>query len=630
MNASDGTAPDRARTLWLALALAALLAALLAVACGDDDGDDAAGDAEPAATATEAATEAPAAGGSTVDRLRANASAFEYEAGTRGGTLTLATIVGPLTFNLALATDAGAGNVLGNVFEGLTEQSWLTDETEPALAESWESSEDGLVWTFRLRRGVQWHDGAPFTAQDVAFTFNDLIYNDDLTVPARAQFTFRFPDETGAWQTAPMAVDVIDDHTVRFTLPVPFAPFLRALGTAIYPKHLLEEPVRAGTFAEMWGLDADPSAIVGTGPFTLDEHQPGERIVLARNPNYWMKDAEGESLPYLDAIVYEIVGDLEAMLAAFRAGESDVVGIPGKDFAEFDPLQQEGNFTIHRRGPTFGTTFLSFNLRPGVSPETGEPYVAPEKRAWFERKEFRQAVSHAIDRDAIIEEVFHGLGYAQWASISPSAGVFHNPDVRQYPYSVDEANRILDGLGWTDGDGDGIREDADGNPIRFTVVSNEETSVRTQIVALLQESLRAIGVEMDADLKPFGDLVRQLDTTYDWEAVVVGLTGGSDPHDGIGTWHSSGVFHVWHSKQESPATEWEAEIDRLYVEGSQELDREKRVALYHEAQAIAAEQTPLVYTALPERLTAIRNVFGNTTPTLYGVFDVRYLYRLDE
>ena len=624
--------------LWLGLALLALVAIVLATACRDDD--DAAPEAtapaatepgtEPAAEATEEATVEVAAEDGRLGELRANASEFEYQAGKHGGALTSAIISDPLTFNLAIANDATSASVVGYLFEGLTEVSWLTNEVEPSLAESWENSDDGLTWTFRLRQDVRWHDGEPFTAQDVAFTFNQIIYNDDIPASSRATFTYRFLNEAGEWQTAGMSVDVIDDHTVRFVLPVPFAPFLRAMGTAIYPKHILEQAVTDGVFAETWGLETPPAEIIGTGPFTIETYEPGRQVVLKRNPNYWMTDGEGQRLPYLDSIVHIIVPDIEAALAAFRSGDTDLFGIPGKDYAEVYPFQEEENFTIHRRGPGFGTTFLAFNQNPGTNPETGEPYIAPEMLAWFQNTQFRQAVSHAINRDAIIEGVFDGLGYPQWASISPSAGDFHNPEVRRYEYDPDTARAILDDLGWEDRDGDGFREDAEGNPISFTITTNEGNTIRAAVLALIHEDLQAIGIRAAYELRDFGELVGQLTATYDWEAMVMGLTGGTEPHGGINVWHSSEPLHLWNPHQAEPATEWEAEVDRLYIEGSQELDHEQRVQHYHRAQAIAAENVPLIYTVLAERLSAIRNVFGNTTPTLYGVFDIRYLYRLDE
>ena len=323
--------------------------------------------------------------GTTVEQLISNADRFEYAVGKRGGALTLETISDPLTFNLAVANDASASGVLGYLFEGLTETSWLTDEVEPALAESWEHSDDGLTWTFNLRRDVKWHDGQPFTAHDVEFTFNRIIYNDDIPASSRPAFTFRYM-KAGEWTEGRMTVAALDGYTVFCELPVSFAPFLRSMGTAIYPKHILEQYVDDGAFASTWDISTDPAEIIGTGPFTISLYAPNERVALKRNPNYWLKDADGTSLPYLDEIVHIIVPDLETKLIKFRAGETDVHGVLGEEFAALEPLQDDENFTIHKQGPAFGTTFLVFNMNSGQDPETGEPYVASEKLGWFQNK----------------------------------------------------------------------------------------------------------------------------------------------------------------------------------------------------------------------------------------------------
>ena len=589
------------------LPVAALLvaaAALSLVACSDD---------RPATT--------PDSPDSIADQLKANADAFEYTIGRPGGTLTVATISEPLTLNLATANDASSTDVLGYLFEGLTETSWLTDEVEPALAESWTHSADGLTWTFVLRKDVTWHDGTPFTAHDVVFTFNDVIYNPDIEANARAAFNFRFVDETGAWKTEAMTVTALDDYTVRCDLPVPFAPFLRSMGTAIFPRHILLPYVEAGTFADVWDIDTDPSEVIGTGAFTIERYDPGERVVLRRNPDYWLSDDAGNPLPYLDEIVHTIVPDLETVLARFKAGASDVHGVLGEEYAELEPLQREGNFTIHRRGPGFASEFMTFNMNPDT--------VSPPKLSWFENTRFRQAVAHSIDRSRIIDEVRHGLGYPQWSSVSPAAGAFHNPDVQRYEYDISEAHRLLDELGWADTDNDGFREDESGNAIVFSLVTNAGNTVREQIGTIIQQGLTDIGIETDYTLIEFGDLVAKLTATYDWDAVVIGFTGDPDPHGGIALWHSSEPLHLWHPNQAEPATEWEAEIDDLYIRASQELDADERVMLYHRAQAVAAENLPVIYTAHGERLSAVRNIFGNTTPTLYGLWDIRYLYRTD-
>ena len=586
-------------SLLLALACAAM------VACGDDSSN-------------------------VVERMRENVEEFEYQGGKQGGVLTIATISDPLTFNLAIATDASSSGVLGYLFEGLTETSWLTDEVEPALAQSWERSEDGLTWVFHLRRDVRWHDGEPLTAHDVDFTFNRIIYNQDIPASAHPAFNFRFLDEeSGEWREAPMTVTALDDYTVQCVLPVSFAPFLRSMGTAIYPKHVLEPHVDDGTFNDTWNIDTDPAKIIGAGPFTIASYQPGQRVVMQRNPDYWLRDDAGNRLPYLDRIVHLIVPDLEAELALFLSGDSDAHGVQGEEYARLEPLQEEGNFTIHRRGPAFGTTFMGFNMNPGSAPDSGEPYVAREKLRWFQNVQFRQAVAHSIDKQRIIEEVQHGLAYSQWASISPAAGDFHNPNVRLYEYDLDRANEILDDLGWTDTNGDGIREDDQGNEIAFSLVTNTGNTVRGRVAELAHQGMQQLGLRVDYRLIEFGELVGQLTATYDWEAMIIGFTGGPEPHFGINFWHSAENLHLWYPNQPEPATGWEARIDELYVTASRELDRTKRVDLYHQAQEVAAENLPVIYTTLAERLSAVRNVFGNTTPTLYALWDIRYLYRTD-
>ena len=591
------------------LALAALLAAAVFAACAGDGG--------------ESQQE-------IVERLRDNAEDFEYAVGSYGGNLAYATVSEPLTFNLAMSNDSSSSNVLGYLFEGLTETSWLTDAVEPALAESWERSDDGLTWTFRMRPGAAWHDGQPVTAHDVDFTFNRIIYNEDIPTTTRAAFTFRFPDAGGGWREEPMTVTALDDSTVRVVLPTPFAPFLRSMGTAIYPKHVLEPHVNDGTFVDLWDIDTDPAEIIGTGPFTIESYVPEESLVLRRNPNYWLRDAEGNALPYLDTVTMRFVETLEDEFDAFQSGLADYHGVLGEEYATLEPLQEEGNFTIHKRGPGFGTTFLAFNVNPGADPETGAPLVAPEKRAWFGNAVFREAVAYSVDKQRIVDETLHGLGYPQWSSVSPAAGDFHNPNVKRYEYDPGRANHALDDLGWVDTDGDGIREDDAGNAIEFRLVTNGVSNeVRGQVTEIIAEGLRSVGIGARYEAIEFGEIVAQLSATYDWEAVVIGFSGGPDPYSGISFWHSSEAFHLWNPNQESPATDWEAEIDALYVQAAQELDHDERVELYHRAQEIAAENAPIIYTALAERLSAVRNVFGNTAPTLYGVWDIRYLYRTD-
>ncbi len=562
-----------------------------------------------------------------VDRLKQNAAEFRYETGKPGGTLTYSTISGPKTFNLAISTETSSTEILGYVFEGLVETSWMTAEVEPSLAERWESSEDGLVWTFFLRKDVKWADGAPFSADDVIFTFSKIIYNDDIPASARPGLTIRYLDAaTQTWKKGQVKAEKIGPHTVRFTLPVPFAPFLRSMETSVYPRHILERHVDDGTFTSTWDVGTEPADIIGTGPFTIERYDVGERIVLKRNPRYWQKDAAGNPLPYLDRVIYLVVPNLATSLLKFQAGETDILNVTGEHFPILKPQEAAKNFTLYKRGPNFGTTFLALNMNAGKNPKNDAPFVDPVKLGWFHTLAFRRALAHSIDKDSIIDNVMNGLGYPQWAAVSPAAGDFHNPDVTRYPYDLDKANALLDGLGWFDGDGDGVREDAEGNNIVFNLATNSGNTVRERVCTIMKQDLARIGIRVNLRFLEFNTLVSQLTSTYDWEAIVIGFTGGVEPHHGINFWHSGERLHLWFPNQEEPATEWERRIDELFVSGSRELNHEKRVAIYREFQAIASDNVPVVYTALAERITAIGNRFSNVTPTLFGLFDVRRLY----
>lgn len=337
--------------------------------------------------------------------------------GKYGGELVLSTISDPKSFNDIIAKETSTTLVTNHIFEGLTMTNAFTTKVEPHLAERWEVSEDGLTWTFHLRQDVLWSDGQPFTADDVVFTFNDLIYNPDIPSSARDIFTLDGRE---------FKVEKVDDHTVRFELPVKFAPFLRGMGQAILPKHKLQAAVEQGRFNFTWGIDTDPKEVVGTGPFLLTRYDPGQRLVFERNPKYWKHSAEGDSLPYLDRIIYLIVPNQDVALLKFIEGTTDSYGLRGMDYPMVKPLEGQRDFTVYNLGPDMGSSFIVFNQNTGMNPLTGKPFVEPKKLAWFTNTDFRRAVAHAIDKDKMIEIVGNKLGFPQDSSIGPGAGFFHN------------------------------------------------------------------------------------------------------------------------------------------------------------------------------------------------------------
>ncbi len=539
-------------------------------------------------------------------------SAFVAFASTSryGGSLVLATSSDPKTFNDIVATDANSSTVTSLIFEGLTTADPFTLKVIPNLAQSWTISSGGLTWTFHLREDVKWSDGVDFTADDVVFTFNDLIYNPDIPSSSKDVLTIH---------GKPLKVEKIDKYTVRFTLPVKFAPFLRSLSQSILPKHCLVQAVQQKKFSFTWGMDTPPGEIIGTGPFMLSEYHPGERLVFKRNPYYWKKSAQGAALPYLDKIIYLIIPDSQAQLLKFMDGELDATSVSGSDYPLLKPLETKKNFHIYEAGADYDSNFVTFNQNPGVNPQTHHPFIDPVKLSWFMNPEFRRAVAHAIDKKRIIEIINNGFGQPQISAMSPSSGFFYNPDVTVYDYNLDEARAILKKAGFKYQNSNQTLEDAQGHPVEFNLYTADSgTTGREQMAAIISSDLERVGMKVNLVPVEFNTLVNKLMSSFDWDMVMIGLTGGVEPHFGQNVWASKGGLHLWNPHQAKPATAWEARIDEIYDQGAQELDENKRRGLYDEFQRIVADQLPVIYTVLSTDMYAVRNKFGNLKPTVNG------------
>ncbi len=529
-----------------------------------------------------------------------------------GGQIVFSTNSDPRSFNDILAKESSTTVVTQYIFEGLTTTNAFTLKVEPNLAQNWDISPDGLSWIFHLRRDVLWNDGVSFTADDVVFTFNDLIYNQDIPSSARDVFTI---------EEKIFKVEKIDDLTVKFTLPVKFAPFLRAMGQAILPKHKLEKVVREGKFNFTWGIDTDPKEIVGTGPFKLVRYDPGQRLVFEKNPKYWKRSVEGDQLPYFDKIVYLIIPSQDTELLKFLEGTIDTYDVRGTDYPLVKPLETKKNFTIYDLGADMGSSFLVFNQNPGINSKSGKSYVEPYKSVWFRDPNFRRAIAHAIDKKKIIEIVKNGLGYLQDSPMGQSTGFFHNPNVVKYDYDLEKAKVMLKAAGFEDRDHDGIIEDKAGHDVEFTLYTNADNSERVDIAGIIRHDVESLGIKINFQALEFNTLVGKLNSSFEWEAIILGLTGGVEPHFGKNVWVSDGGLHLWYPNQKSPATDWEKRLDEIFNLGVQELNEDKRKVLYDEYQLIASQEVPVIYTVLSARLGAVRNKFGNIKPSLYsGIF----------
>ena len=524
--------------------------------------------------------------------------------------LVSASLSDPKTFNPMIANESSSTAAFGGVFEGLTTSDGVTLEVIPSLAESWDISDDGLVYTFHLRKDVKFSDGVPMTADDVLFSFNDVVFNDDIPGIAM-QDILRVDDKLPK-------VEKIDDYTVKITLPSKFAPFARIVGgVQILPKHLLEDAVKDGVFSSTWNVSVDPTEVIGTGPYRITDYKIGQSITQEANPYYWNKP-----FPRIRKRTILIIKDLNANVLKFKSGETDSYICRGEDYAPLKGNAIEQDFSLYDCGDSSGTFFLTFNQNVLGIPKY--------KQAWFRDKKFRQAVAHAVDKERIIDEVHRGMGVPLSAAEPASNVLFHNPHVRTYDYDLDEAMELLEAAGYIDYDGDGIREKPKGTPVKFMLTTNAGNTAREQICQILRNDFQAIGLDVSYTPLDFNNLVETMNSAGDWDSLVMGLTGGVEPHFGFNVWRVDGRTHMYNQKPlleshdgdwkkwKAGLRDWEYEIEKIFEEGVKEMDPAKRRKIYFRWQQVVSEELPYIYLTTTKYIPAVRNKFKNLKPTAYG------------
>lgn len=543
----------------------------------------------------------------------------------------------PKTFNPPLVQESPSPTSI--MFEGLINENGLTGEVEPALAESWTISEDKKKIVFTLKPDLKWSDGQPLTVDDVIFTYNDIYLNEAIRTDARDILRI---GESGALPT----VKKLDARRVEFTVPEPFAPFLRTTGLAILPAHVLRETVTTKNqdgkpkFQTTWGIDTPPNRIVVNGLYKLVRYDTSERLVFQRNPYYWRKDAQGNSQPYIERTVWQIVESTDANLMQFRSGGLDSIGVPPDIFSLLKREEKRGNFTIYNGGPAAGTTFISFNLNKAKNSK-GQPLVNPIKSRWFNTLEFRQAVAHAIDRQTMIDNTFRGLGKTQDSPISVQSPYYLPPEkgLKVYDRNPQKAKELLIKAGFKYNN-NGQLLDSDGHRVRFSLITNSGNKIREAMGAQIKQDLSRIGIQVDFVPINFGTLVDKLSNTRDWDCYLLGLTGGVEPNDGANVWKSKGGLHSFNqgptAGERTPikdwiVSDWEKEIDRLMIEGARELDEAKRKEIYAKFQNVVQEQLPVIYLVNQLSMTAVRDrIQGVKYSALSGALWNLYELKLTE
>jgi peptide/nickel transport system substrate-binding protein len=489
--------------------------------------------------------------------------------------------------------DTASRQVVSRMNADLITQNRATQATAAALAESWTVSPDGKHYTIRLRKNVHFSDGEPFDADDVVFSIR--LYLDEKThAPQRDLLLI---------EGAPVEVRKVDQFTVVVDLPSTYATAERMFdGLAMLPRHLLQQSYSDGSLARAWGLNTPRTSIAGLGPFRLKAYQPGERIILERNPYYW-----NQGKPYLDEIEFLFVGDEDAQIARFIAGETDVINrLTPKNAA----LLQARRFEVEDAGPSLDYNFLFFNLTSNLP--------SPAKD-WFEDRAFRQAVSLAIDRKSMVDLVYSGKATPLKVHVTPGNRMWVRPGFSTPPAADPKMARQILGTAGFKWNAAGRLLDKQAQKVEFTILVPSNSAERSQIATMVADDLKKIGIEAPVVSLEFRSMADRILKTHEYEAAIMGLgAGDGDPNSEMNVWLSSGSMHIWNPEQANAATAWEAEIDSLMRKQEVETNLRARQQLYWRVQEIEAEELPIISLVSPNVLAAKAARVRNFRPVILG------------
>jgi peptide/nickel transport system substrate-binding protein len=534
--------------------------------------------------------------------------------GTYGGRFILGETTGPKTFNAMMANEQSSTDITNVLFDSLVNFDNETQKDVPALAKSWEVGADNLTWTFHLRKGAKFSDGHPITSADVLFSFQ--VAYDETVHPSVQDLLI---SNGKKWE-----VSAPDDYTVVIKLPAPNALATAMAGSVrVMPKHILEGPFKAGTFAAQYNVSTPPDQLVSSGPWRLKQQVANEKTVVEPNPYWYAVDQKNNRLPYLDELVFLVVPDQDAADLKFRAGQLDGLdNVKPENYQWYQDNAAQGNFTLYNLGAALNTNFFWFNLNTAQKAENGrkvgDPIVDPVKYSWFSSPVFRRAVSMAVDRDAMIPSIFFGDAVKNWSTTTAGSKVWFTPDVVKYDFNLDESKRLLASLGWKDGNGDGVIEDQAGRPVSFTLKTNSDNKMRVGMANFIRDDLAKVGIKVTLVPVDFNTLVSNIRDDKQYDAILLGLQSGvpPDPAMGQNVWRSSGRTHYWNISQPKPTTPEEAKIDALMdtLVTSQNLDARKQA--WKEIQNIVNEQAWFIWLPTINAKLPMSNRFGNANPSV--------------
>jgi peptide/nickel transport system substrate-binding protein len=527
--------------------------------------------------------------------------------GARGGNLVVSISSDPSNFNRMLASGLANVSVAEQLSADLVHINRSDLRLEPSLALSWDSDQTGRVYTIHLRHGIRFSNNTPFTADDVIFTWQLLTDpNIENTMSGQVETDRTFP-----------AMTKVDDYTVRLSFQRPVGMGLRMLDSIpILPKSLLLKPYQENRLPKLWGPTVNPSEVAGLGPFRLKEYQRGMRIVLERNPYYWKRDRSGQTLPYLDSITYLIIPDLNSEALQFRQGDLDLVNsLNPENYAML--RRTAAGYTLRDLGPGLTMDFIWFNLNRGRN-AAGKPFVDPEKMAIFEKAEFRQAVSYALDRKGMVGAILLGLGTPQYGPVSSGNKAWYHAGITATEYNPAYARELLAKAGLKDADGDGFLEyGTKRQPFQLSLLTSRGNSAREKLAQVVQDNLSKVGIRTGVQQLLPNELASRFLDSFDYEAILFGFTP-TDVAPDLQTdlWYSNGKIHFWCPNQAKPERPWEAAMDSLISNLVKNIDPYVRKSNFDQLQDLWARQMPAIPTIAPNILVGWSDKLGNVLPSI--------------
>lgn len=469
--------------------------------------------------------------------------------------------------NPIIANDSASGTINDQVFSGLVKYD-KDIRLIGDLAERWDVSPNGKTITFHLRKNVQWHDGAPFTADDCLFTYQRLM-DPKVATPYGSSYM----DVAKA--------EAVNKHTFRVTYKEPFSPAIESWNMGVIPKHLLEGK----------DINTDPfnRHPIGTGPYRLKEWIAGQKLVLEANERYF------EGKPNIAQYLYRIIPDASTMFQELLSGGVDMMGLNPLQYLRKSETRRIRENYRKFRYPANAFTYMGYNLKSPL----------------FADKKVRQAFAYAIDRQSIIDGVLMGIGrpctgpfsYVSWA---------YNPKVQPYPYDPARAMRMLEEAGWKDVNGDGILE-KDGRPFHFTILTNQGNGERIRASEIIQQNFKKVGIDAKIRVMEWQAFLEQIDKRS-FDAIILGWSMSRDPD----------LYDIWHSSKTGKG-EYNfigynnPEVDRLLVQGRRVFSVEERKKIYYRIHEILADEQPYAFLYVPDATPIVHKRFKGIEPAPLGI-----------